>query len=287
MVSCVLVRGDPKNLREPDESIQFPGIREDLVEIAGMTVARTVQDPGWRWSTDMRHLVGGEWCEARHIGVVISGRWGAVLRDGTVIEFGPDDVYDLPPGHDGYTIGDEPAVMIEWSGMRALAGGRAGLDDRVLAILLFTDLVESTTTLVQVGDLGWRDVITHHHQTARSEVERFRGRIVDTAGDGLLAIFDAPARALRCAVAIRDAATHHALQVRAAVHAGEVTTAGDDIRGLAVHEAARILAAAAPNEILVSETIPSLVSGLGLGFEERGTHELKGFGERTLLAFVD
>jgi hypothetical protein len=87
-----------------------------------MTVARTVQDPGWRWSTDMQPLVGGEWCEARHFGVVISGRFGASLRDGTALEFGPLDVYDIPPGHDGYTIGEEAAVMIEWSGMRALAG---------------------------------------------------------------------------------------------------------------------------------------------------------------------
>lgn len=95
----------PKNLGNPDESIRFPGISEDLVEIAGMTVARTVQNPGWRWSTDMQPLVGGEWCEARHIGVVISGRLGALLRDGTALEYGPDDVYDIPPGHDGSRSG--------------------------------------------------------------------------------------------------------------------------------------------------------------------------------------
>jgi hypothetical protein len=175
----------PKNLREPDESISFPGITEDLVEIAGMTVSRTMQDPGWRWSTDTQPCVGGEWCKARHIGVVISGRWGAVLRDGTVLEFGPDDVDDVPPGHDGYTVGDEPAVMIEWSGMRTLAGAQSEFHDRVLSTLLFTDLVESTATVRRIGDVAWRELLTLHHQAARSEVERFRGRIVDT-GDGLL-----------------------------------------------------------------------------------------------------
>jgi len=121
----------PKNLGHPDESIRFPGITEDLVEIAGMTVARTVQDPGWRGSTDTQPLVGGEWCEARHIGVVISGRLGASLRDGTVLEFGPLDVYDIPPGHDGYTIGEEATVMIEWSGMRALAGTQSAPISRI------------------------------------------------------------------------------------------------------------------------------------------------------------
>jgi len=116
--------------------------------------------------------------------------------------------------------------MIEWSGMRALAGAQSEFHDRILATLLFTDLVESTTTLVRVGDVSWGELLALHHQAARSEVERFRGRIVDTAGDGLLAIFDAPARALRCASAIRAAATAHGLQVRAGIHAGEVATVG-------------------------------------------------------------
>jgi class 3 adenylate cyclase len=218
---------------------------------------------------------------------MISGRTGFLLRDGRTLEFGPDDVYDVPPGHDGYTIGDEPAVMIEWSGMRAFAGTYAAFDDRVLATLLFTDLVDSTRTLVEGGDVSWSDVIALHHQTMRSEAERFRGRIVDTAGDGLLAIFDAPARALRCASAIRSAASLQGLRVRAGVHAGEVAVAGEAVRGAAVHEAARIMAAAAPDEILASATVPALVSGLGLSFEPRGEFELKGFGPRSLFAYAD
>ena len=275
----------PKSFAEPDESIRFPGITEDLVEIGGMTVARAVQEPGWRWSTDLRPIVGGEWCEARHIGVVISGRLGFLLRDGTVLEYGPDELYDVPPGHDGYTIGEERVVMIEWSGMRALAGTRGDHADRMLAALLFVDLVESTTTLVRVGDAAWRELVSLIHHSARSEVERFRGRIVDTAGDGVFAVFDAPARALRCAEAMREAVRAHGLELRAGIHAGEVAAAGSDVRGAAVHETARIMGVAGPGEILVSETITALVSGLGITFEDRGERELKDFGSRHLFAF--
>jgi class 3 adenylate cyclase len=275
----------PKNLAKPDESIRFPGITEDLVEIAGMTIARTVQEPGWRWSTDMRPLVGGEWCEARHIGVMLSGRLGVLLRDGTVLEFGPDDVYDIPPGHDGYTVGDEPAVMIEWSGMRAIAGSVGEFGDRVLVALLFADLIESTEALQRMGDVSWRETLAAYDRAVRSQVERFGGRVVDTAGDGHFAAFDAPARALRCASAVLAAATEHDLQARAGVHVGEAATDGTEIRGLVVHEAARIMSSAAPGEILVSESVPPLVSGLGLGFLDRGEYKLKGVGLRRLWAF--
>jgi class 3 adenylate cyclase len=216
---------------------------------------------------------------------MLSGRLGALLRDGTILEFGPDDVYDIPPGHDGYTVGDEPAVMIEWSGMRALAGSLGEFGDRVLAALLFTDLVESTEALKRVGDVNWRETLATYDRAVRSEVERFGGRVVDTAGDGLFASFDAPARALRCASAVLAAAATHGLQSRAGVHVGEVATDGTEVRGLVVHETARIMASAAPGEILVSEAIPSLVSGLSLQFVDQGEYELKGIGSRRLLAF--
>jgi class 3 adenylate cyclase len=279
---------EKKNLRDPEESIVFPGIREDMVEIGGLTVARSVSDPGWRWSEHTQPIVGGEWCEARHIGVVLSGSWGALLRDGTVVEFGPDDVYDVPPGHDGYTIGDEPCVLIEWSGMRALAGARGEFHDRVLATLLFVDVVESTARLVSSGDTAWRDAIAMHHAAVRADVERFKGREIDRAGDGVLATFDAPARALRCAASIRRSAEARGLDVRAGVHAGEIALAGDEVRGVAVHEAARIMALAAPGEILVSDTTRALVQGAGLAFEDRGVHQLKGLPDpRQLYAYVD
>jgi class 3 adenylate cyclase len=280
IIPCVRQAYEKKNLREPEESVVFPGIREDMVEIGGLTVARSVSDPGWRWSEHTKPLVGGDWCEARHVGVVVSGSWGAQLRDGTVLEFRPDDVYDVPPGHDGYTIGAEPCVLIEWMGMRALAGREGELRNRVLTTLLFTDIVESTATLVERGDAGWRELLGAHHAAVRDELERFGGREVETAGDGIFAAFDAPARALGCAAAIRADAVAAGLTVRAGIHTGEVVVAGDALRGVAVHEAARIMGLASPGEILVSDTTHALAHGGGLDFEDRGEQELRGLPHR-------
>jgi class 3 adenylate cyclase len=278
----------PKNLRTPDESVRLPGIEEDIVYVGDEVIARVVQHPGWRWSNDMRAIAGGRWCESHHVGVTLSGRQGAVLRDGTILEFGPDDVYDIPPGHDGYTIGDEQAVMIEWSGARTWAGRGNRFLDRALVTLLVLDIVESTALLARIGDGAWRELLGRHVERSRSELAQFRGREVDRAGDGLLATFDGPARAIRCAVAIRQAALADGLAVRAAVHVGEVEAVGEQIRGLAVHEAARIAAAAGPGEILVNQTTSVLAASAGLVFEDRGSHTLKGIPEpRRLFALVE
>jgi class 3 adenylate cyclase len=278
----------PKNLRTPDESVRLPGVEEDLVYVGDEVIAKVVQHPGWRWSNDMRAIAGGRWCESHHVGVTLSGRQGAVLRDGTVLEFGADDVYDIPPGHDGYTIGDEPAVMIEWSGPRTWAGRGNRFLDRALVTLLVLDIVESTAVLARIGDGAWRELLGRHVDRSRSELAQFRGTEVDRAGDGLLATFDGPARAIRCAVAIRQAASADGLAMRAAVHVGEVETVGEQIRGLAVHEAARIAAAAGPGEILITQTTRDLAASAGLVFEDRGLHSLKGIPEpRRLFALVE
>ena len=277
----------PKNLDRPDESVRLPGVEEDIVYVGDEMVARVVQHPGWKWSTDMRSIAGGQWCESHHVGLTLSGRQGVLLRDGTVLEYGTNDVYDIPPGHDGYTIGDEPAVMIEWSGARTWAGRNARFLDRALVTLLMTDIVESTRRLAEIGDAAWRELIGRHVGRARAALAAFRGTEVDLAGDGLLATFDGPARALRCALEIRRAAGDDGLQVRAAVHVGEVEVVGDRIRGLAVHEAARILGAARPDEILLSQTTRDLASGAGMSFEDRGPHSRKGIpGERRLFALA-
>jgi class 3 adenylate cyclase len=277
-----------KSLREPDETVRYEGISEDLVEIAGFTVGRTVSQPGWRWSlNDPRALTEGTWCQAHHVGVVLRGRWGAELPDGRLLEWGPDDVFDCPPGHDGYTVGDEPCTLIEWVGLRTFTASAAGFADRFLTTLLFTDLVDSTSTLVKLGDIAWHDVLSEHYHVARGALERFGGKEVETTGDGLLATFDATARALRCAAAIRDAAQHQGLQIRAGVHVGEVGITEDGIRGVAVHEAARIMAAAGADEILLSEMARTLAAASGLVFEDRGSHELKGLsGPHHLYAYV-
>jgi pimeloyl-ACP methyl ester carboxylesterase len=157
-----------------------------------------------------------------------------------------------------------------------LTGVRRGPDvDRVLATVLFTDIVGSTSRAAELGDRKWGSLLEQHHQTVRRELRRFRGHEVDTAGDGFLATFDGPARAVRCALAVRDGLRQLGLQVRAGVHTGEVEAVSDSVRGIAVHIGSRISAAAGPGEVLVSGTVRDLVVGSGLEFEDRGARELK------------
>jgi class 3 adenylate cyclase len=265
-----------KNFHSPDQTIRLPKLTAELVELGELTVGLLVTQPGWRWSVDLRPEVGGEWCQARHLGVVLSGRVAVQLRDGQMLEFGPNDVFHVPPGHDGWTVGDEPCVQIEWAGLHTFAGLSAGLPGRALVTLLFTDLVDSTATAKQLGDKAWRDLLTAHFEAIRAELDRFGGREVDTTGDGMFATFDGPARALHCAEAVRRSAARQGLHIRAGVHVGEVELVGGRLRGVAVHEAARIMGKAGANEILVSETTRVLALTSGLEFDDRGTHKLKG-----------
>lgn len=276
-----------KNLGEAEETREFPGVVDRVVELGDVTATRQILEPGWRWSTHVRPQVGGESCQARHVGMVHSGRLGVRLDDGTSFELGPDDVYEIPPGHDGYVIGHEPVVATEWAGVRAFYSHRLPWRGRALATLLFTDLVASTETADRLGDAAWRTLLSAHFETARGELERFNGREVKTTGDGLLATFDGPAPALHCAGAISLAASREGLHIRAGVHVGEVEMVAGDVRGVAVHEAARIMDEAGQDEILVSETTRALALASGLGFEDRGTRTLKGLpGERHLFAYT-
>ena len=276
-----------KSFESPDDVVEFPLIRTRIVELGDLTVGELVSEPGWRWSAHVRPTVGGDWCQARHVGCIVSGRLGIELPDGTRSEFAPGDVFDIPPGHDGYTIGDEPCVHLEWMGIRAWAGFSTGFHSRVLVTLLFTDLVDSTRMASELGDTRWRHLLSEHYETVRAELERFGGREVSTTGDGLLATFEGPARALYSAAAIRRAAERVELQVRIGVHVGEVELVGEDVRGIAVHEAARIMAAASPGEILVSDMTRALAGAAGLAFEDRGTKTFKGLdGEWRLAAYV-
>ncbi len=148
--------------------------------------------------------------------------------------------------------------------------------DRVLATLMFTDLVESTRRAAELGDRSWRDLLEQHERTSRALTERHRGRVVKTTGDGILATFDGPARAVRAALDMRDAAHGVGLGLRAGIHTGECVPLADDLAGIAVHIAARVERVAQPGEVLVSSTVRDLVVGSGLEFEDRGSHELKG-----------
>jgi class 3 adenylate cyclase len=189
------------------------------------------------------------------------------------------------PGIDHHpTAGDADAIVDEIE--EFLTGVRHGPEpDRVLATVLFTDIVGATEKAAALGDRRWRDLLEGHHDLVRHQLGRFRGREIDTAGDGFLATFDGPARAIRCARAVSDGVRALGLEVRAGLHTGEVEMLGDKVSGLAVHIGARVAAAAGPGEVLVSSTVKDLVAGSGLRFQDRGVRTLKGVpGEWQLFA---
>ena len=148
--------------------------------------------------------------------------------------------------------------------------------ERVLTTVLFTDIVGSSQRAGELGDRGWRELLERHHTLVRRHLTRFRGQEVDTAGDGFLASFDGPARAIRCACAIVEGMQELGLEVRAGLHTGECELLDGKVAGIAVHTGARVASQAAPGEVLVSSTVKDLVAGSGLAFQDRGAHELKG-----------
>jgi len=189
------------------------------------------------------------------------------------------------PGDDHVPFVDMEPVLVEIE--EFLTGARpAGKTNRVLATILFTDVVSSTERLRALGDARWAELLDVHHASVRRELDRFSGEEIDTTGDGFLALFDGPARAIRCALAVREALGTIGLEVRAGIHTGEVERS-NGVSGIAVHLAARVLSAAGGGEVLVTRTTRDLVEGSGLAFEDRGPHELKGIeGARTLYAVV-
>ncbi len=168
------------------------------------------------------------------------------------------------------------------TGVRPAAPG-----DRVLATILFTDIVGSTDRVRELGDAGWARLLRGHHEAVRRELPRYSGIEVDTAGDGFLARFDGPARAIRCGIAIRDSLRALGIEIRVAIHTGEVERTPEGPRGIAVHLAARILTVADPGQVLVSQTTKDLVEGSGIAFADRGEHELKGIeGRRRVFSAI-
>jgi class 3 adenylate cyclase/pimeloyl-ACP methyl ester carboxylesterase len=192
------------------------------------------------------------------------------------------------PGEDNLMfVGDVDGVVSEIS--EFLTGARHPADtDRVLATVLFTDIVGSTERAAEVGDRRWRDLLDDHDRAIRRQLERFRGREVNTSGDGFVATFDGPGRAIECACAIRDAVRAVGVEVRVGLHTGEIELRGDDIGGIGVHIAARVMSHAVGGEVLASAAVPLLVAGSGIQFEDRGEHELKGVpGAWRLFAVAD
>jgi class 3 adenylate cyclase len=198
---------------------------------------------------------------------VEEGRWMAEQIPGArFVELPGDD--HMP------WVGDQDAILDEVQ--EFLTGSRPEREpDRVLATVLVTDIVGSTRHAARLGDRAWCDLLARHHDIVRKELQAFRGREIDTAGDGFLATFDGPARAVGCACRIRDAVRALGIEVRAGLHTGEIELEGDKVRGIAVHTGARIASVAEPGQVLASSTVKDLVSGSGHSFSDRGLHALK------------
>jgi class 3 adenylate cyclase len=250
-----------------------PATATALLRMHGEVDVRSVL-PTIRVPTLVLHREGDQFIDARHSRHLVDNIPGAR--------------YVALPGDEALTFAgaaDELLDEIE----EFLTGARPTPDsERILATVMFSDIVDSTTRAAELGDRRWRDLLESIEATVMSELRRFRGRAVKNMGDGFLATFDGPARGIRCATAIRDEARRFDLEVRSGLHTGEIEVMGDDVSGLAVHIGARVSAIAAPGEVLVSGTVKDLVVGSGIAFEDRGVRELKGVpGEWRLFAAVE
>jgi pimeloyl-ACP methyl ester carboxylesterase len=238
------------------------------------------------WDTDVRHVLS-----AIRVPTLVVHRTGdqviPVEHAHYLAEHIPNARLVELPGNDHLQwVGDADAILAEVE--EFLTGARSAPEpDRVLATVLFTDLVGSTAKAAALGDRRWRELLAAYHGLVRGELTRHRGREIDTAGDGFFAAFDGPARAIRCALAVVDGVRALGLEVRAGVHTGECEVIGSKLGGIAVHIGARLAALASPGEVLVSHTVKDLVAGSGLHLEDRGAHVLKGIpGEWRLFAVV-
>jgi class 3 adenylate cyclase len=239
-------------------------------------VGQVTLPAGWRWSTDVQPFAGTASCEIRHVAFAISGTLHVAMDDGTELDIRAGDAHEIPPGHDAWVVGDTPYLSVEWASSSVYGQATEDLGDRTLATILFTDIVNSTAMLSEVGDVRWRTIILEHNKRLRGQLDEFRGREVATTGDGFVALFDTPVRAVRCALRMGPAVADLGLRLRAGLHTGEIELVGGNVRGLAVHAAARIAGLAGPGEVFVSVTTHDLLEGSDIQFENRGRHRLKG-----------
>ena len=212
----------------------------------------------------MPAIAGTSTCQFHHVGYAVSGALHVVTDAGQELDVRAQSVYEIPPGHDAWVVGDEPFVTIDWTSARTwgLAPERAG--EGVIVTILFTDIVNSTATALRIGDQAWRERLVIHNARLRDDLNSYRGREVKTTGDGLLAAFDRPVRAAQCAKAMVTASRAMELPIRVGIHTGEVEFVGDDARGLAVHTAARIMSLGGADEVMVSSTTRDLLEGSGI-----------------------
>jgi class 3 adenylate cyclase len=265
-----------RDLGEPEAVVTYPLGANYQVRLAGTVVSRHVLQPGWSWEAHAQPLVGTASCELYHRGVVLRGRMGVRTDEGEEVVIGPNQVFDLPPGHVTWVDGDEELVMVDWAGGAGF-DTQPGEGARVMATILFTDIVDSTVQARKKGDAAWKRTVTMQEDIVRTVLVRFGGREVETAGDSFLIMFDGAERAIRCGLGLVDALAAIQVPIRVGIHSGEVALSDERIRGVAVHAAARILAEAGSGEVLVSGTTRDLAEGAaGLAFESRGRYRLKG-----------
>lgn len=265
-----------KSFAAPDQVRAFLHGRMDVVTLGEIAIGRFVYRPGWRWSLDVAPIVGTRSCQHRHVGYTISGTLEVRMDDGTSLVIGPDEAYEIPPGHDAWVVGDVPWDSVEFTSAHTYGLSPEELGERVLATILFSDIVTSTETLERIGDHAWARLLNEHNMRIRAAIDRFRGLELDTAGDGFVALFDGAAKAVRAALLMDPSVADLGIRLRAGIHTSEVEIVGGRARGVAVHTAARVASLAAAGEVLVSGTTRDLLDGSGLSLESRGEHELKG-----------
>ena len=269
----------------PDQIRTFPTGRIDVVTLDEMAVGRFVLQPTWRWSKDVASIAGTSSCQHRHVGYTISGCLKVRMDDGTELVIGPGEAYEIPPGHDAWVVGDDAWDSVEFTSAHAFGLSPEELGERVLATILFSDVVSSTALLERVGDRAGAELLREHNVKIRAAIDRYRGREIDSAGDGFLALFDGAAKAVHAAALMDPSVAELGVRVRVGIHTGEVEIVGGKARGVAVHAAARVASLGGPGEVLVSGTTRDLLDGSGLSFESRGEHELRGLsGARPVFA---
>jgi class 3 adenylate cyclase len=270
-------RIEVRDLRQPEATVSHVLGASHQVRLAGTVVTRHVLLPGWSWEAEAQPLVGTASCELYHRGVVLTGRMGVRTDEGEEVVIGPDHVFDLLPGHVTWVEGDEELVMVDWAGGAGFDTPPEARKARVMATVLFTDVVDSTTQAQRLGDAAWKRTLAMHDDIVRTVFVGFGGREIETAGDSFLITFDSAERAIRCGLALVGALDAIGIPIRVGAHSGEVAYEENRVHGVAVHAANRILAEAGSGEVLVSSVTRDLAEGAtGLAFESRGTFRLKG-----------
>jgi len=277
-----MARLQRRRFEESDDVRSGSHGRIDVVEMDDRVVGRVTYEPGWKWSIDEKPEAATQTCQLHHLGVTMSGRLRVQMQDGVELELGPGEVFEIPPGHDAWVVGDEAWVSIDFEAVRSLTG-HSSAAHRVLATILFTDIVDSTGKAVAYGPGRWRQLVASHNEIAERVIDRHGGRLVKTTGDGVIALFDSAERAVFAAAQLTESVRRLEIQIRSAVHSGEVEPALNDVRGVAVHAAARMMALGQPGDVILSATVRDIIDGSEIEVEDFGARELRGLpGKRQL-----